>query len=253
MSYRNRGYAGGRRGTTKRAPITTYQLIDVLRCSLDIIERFGFVSRADAAALGGQAATSTLVADALTNNPAQIFPVKHDAEIQNILAWFTSANATTDFMASAKAFVASGLVTSNLIGTAAAMPNTYRNAMKREEEQRAANDKFANSEWIGTEGQKGEFFLALLESRFLNGVGCHMHKLCDADHNLVLIFGKPLTDVEPGDCIEVSARVKRHSISKYSKLKETVLNYVKIKTNHGSPSNPKNQAIDSEINEGAEE
>ena len=105
-----------------------------------------------------------------------------------------------------------------------------------QEEQIIANK---DKEFIGKEGERGEFFVKLVNSRYISSRDFTVYNIVDQKGNLGVIFGNELADADGrvvvvGDCFLARMTPKRHQISEYHRGKETQFNRVKILQNVGS-------------------
>jgi len=146
-------------------------------------------------------------------------------------------DARTDFMLNCVA-IANGEdeIPKSKLGFAVAMVPVYRAQMTKNE----MAETYANSEYVGVVGKRKNFFIKLLEKKFLRSHDSYIYTFADRRANLIKTWVTPEKDQEwnmnVNDCIDLDGYVRRHEANKYTKIRETYINRVKIIENKGAAS-----------------
>lgn len=118
----------------------------------------------------------------------------------------------------------------NRVGYAVAMVPTY-DRMKRDEEF------LANSEYVGVTGKRQNLFLKLIEKKYIRGAECYLYTFVDRRQNVVKTWvtydKKDAFNFEVGDCVDMDAYINKHESNKYTEVRETYINRIKIIENKG--------------------
>lgn len=160
------------------------------------------------------------------------------SEAQSIREYFKKVtDPKTDFMMNCVE-IANGEdeIPKSKLGFAVAMVPVYRKKM----EQDSFVSQFINSEYIGVVGNRRNFFIKLLEKRFLNSHGSYIYTFVDKRGNIVKSWVTPEKDEEWNlsikDCIDLDGYVRKHEANKYTHIRETFINRIKIIDNKGQPT-----------------
>jgi hypothetical protein len=117
------------------------------------------------------------------------------------------------------------------VSVIASLPNSYRVAAKRqglEDWFDAMRDK---SEFIGKIGERMRFSVLVKDVKFIAKYGIHLVTCVNHDDNIVKFFFSKEPDISgllENKRVMLTGKVKTHDVSKFSKCKESVINYVKI-------------------------
>lgn len=110
-------------------------------------------------------------------------------------------------------------------GVIASVPSVY----EREVHAKEVMDqiKTTKDEHIGIEGQTIDLNIVVLESKFIEKIGCWGHLAITSDDYLISFLNKNKL-LNRKDTARIRAKIKKHSEHWKSKTAETQLNYVKV-------------------------
>lgn len=110
-------------------------------------------------------------------------------------------------------------------GVIASVPSVYEREVHAKETMDQI--KTTKNEHIGVEGQTMELDIVVLESKFIEKIGCWGHlAITSSDHLISFLNKNKLLDRK--DTARIRAKVKRHAEHWISKTAETQFNYVKV-------------------------
>ena len=130
-----------------------------------------------------------------------------------------------DFEQKVLAIIQRGQCDRKDIGIIASLPKAYFRSVKRDETDNRMRKLSTNSVHTGTEGNSIEGQIDVLNCSFIQSLQCHVVN-ANFDGSLVCFFTKHDAEVWGEGC-KITAKIKRHQVSKFHGGKETVLNYVK--------------------------
>ena len=133
-----------------------------------------------------------------------------------------------DFEQKVLAIIQRGQCDRKDIGIIASLPKAYFRSVKRDETDNQMRKLSTTSGHIGTEGDNIQGQISVLNCSFIQSLQCHVVN-AELNGALVCFFTKHPAEHWGKNC-EISAKVKRHQVSKFHGGKETVLNYVKVVT-----------------------
>ena len=151
-----------------------------------------------------------------------------------VISYFAKVNRSdmNDFMQTLKE-MASTLndIPENRVGYAVAMVPTY-DRMKRDEEF------LANSDYVGVTGKRQNLFLKLIEKKYIRGAECYLYTFVDRKQNVLKTWvtyeKKEAFNFEVGDCIDMDAYIAKHEANRYTEVRETYINRIKVIENKGT-------------------
>lgn len=136
--------------------------------------------------------------------------------------------STQGFLDSVAKIVAMETVGRFEVACMAALPKTYRADIEREAKTARMAALGADSQFIGTEAQRVNLPIKVLETFFSQNYNCHIITAV-AGTNIVKFFtAKDVAQFPVNGDIVVQGRVKRHSINNKTDAKETWLSHVKV-------------------------
>ena len=97
--------------------------------------------------------------------------------------------------------------------------------------QEELKEKTEDSEYVGEQGSRGSFTVVVNDIRFVEKFGINLVTCIESDKNVVKFFfsNDPTSNgIEVGKTINITAFVKGQDVSKYSGVKETMVNRVKV-------------------------
>lgn len=149
-------------------------------------------------------------------------------DVVSLIDWGKEQKGS-DFFRSLRDILSKEELQSSQFGFIACLPYLKRMAEEREEQKEELAKVTANSDWIGTERKRGEFFVKLTKKDYLNNYGSYIYSVVTREGNLGVFFNQENFNVAPGDCFIMKATPKRHQVSNYHGGKETMFNRVVIK------------------------
>lgn len=160
-------------------------------------------------------------------------------EAQTIVEYFKSVtDPKTDFMTACVRIANKddGQIPKNDIGYAVAMVPVYRSMQKRSQFE----EEYGNSDYVGVVGKRKNFFIKLLEKKYLQSHDSYIYTFVDRRKNVVKTWVTMDKDEEwnmkVNDCVDLDGFVRVHEANKYTKIRETYINRVKIIENKGAAS-----------------
>lgn len=124
--------------------------------------------------------------------------------------------------------------TEKAIGYIVAMVPTYLKGKERD----AFNQAHKNSDYVGVPGKRKNFFVKLLQKHHMQDHESYIYTFCDRNKNLIktwVTYDKhEAWEMKIGDCIDLDGFVRKHEINKYSDIRETFINRVKVIDNKGA-------------------
>lgn len=125
------------------------------------------------------------------------------------------------------------MVNKKFIGYVVAMVPTYNKSKEREQ----FNEEFKDSDYVGVAGKRRNFFIKLINKHHMTDHESWIYTFIDRNKNLVktwVTYDKhEAWEMNLNDCIDLDAYVRKHEQNRYSKLRETFINRVKIIENKG--------------------
>jgi hypothetical protein len=113
----------------------------------------------------------------------------------------------------------------------ASLPNSCRVAEKRQSLEDWFDSMRDKSEFIGKIGERMRFSVLVKDVKFIVKYGIHLVTCVNQDDNIVKFFFSKEPNISgllEGKDVILTGKVKTHDVSKFSKCKESVINYVKI-------------------------
>lgn len=121
----------------------------------------------------------------------------------------------------------------NRVGYVVAMVPTYNKFVQDEE-------FLKNSEYVGVVGKRQNFFLKLIDKKYIRGAECYLYTFIDRRQNVVKTWvtmdKEKAFNLNINDCVDLDAYVNKHEANKYNEVRETYINRVKIIENVGGVS-----------------
>jgi|TARA_B110000444_G_scaffold182202_1_gene171058 hypothetical protein len=223
-------------------PLFTVKEVLSASCAVHRING-GFVKTADANPNDGVIANSQFLYnhflgthDKVSNtNKRQLVEIKSDDEVQaeaimeylKGLTFKAMERDLTDFEKNVLKLVTAEEVGKDKIGIAASLPKVYANKQTADvwAEREAALSSV--SEYVGTEGKRGNLKIVIENIRFISSVGSKLFCASVDGKHIVKFFSNEVAQ-KVGDNVAIGAYVKSHSISKYHHGKETMVNRIKV-------------------------
>lgn len=200
------------------AESTKYSLLDVVTASICVDKKLGY----------DKAVNRVAMAELLSGQTAGDYTdgVEPEEVIQ-LLDWGREQKGS-DFFRSLRDILSKSELTASQFGFVACLPNLKRMNEGREEKRKELESQTANSEWIGKERKRGEFFVKLTDKKYLNNYGSYLYNVVTREGNLGVFFNQNDLEVTEGDCFVMKATPKRHQVSRYHGGKETMFNRVVV-------------------------
>ena len=156
-------------------------------------------------------------------------------EAHKIVKYFREmATPTKDFILECHNIAHEPQVSMKKIGFGVAMVPTYRKTM----EIQNYNKEYENSDYVGIAGKRQNFFVKFLEKRFIPNNDSYLYTFIDRRKNLIKTWVTSDKDEawewNVNDCIDLDAFVRKHEANKFSGLRETYINRIKLIENKGS-------------------
>ena len=143
------------------------------------------------------------------------------------LAFKKLAGKTNDFENTAMKHLENDLLDRLGVAIVASLPKSVDRAKLQEE----LKDKTEDSEYVGAMGSRGAFTVEVNDIRFVEKFGINLVTCIESNKNVVKFFyaNDPSSNgIEVGKTINITAFVKGQEVSKYSGVKETMVNRVKV-------------------------
>ena len=215
-----------------------FKLHEVIAIACAIIENDGeFRGNANTGYAGdtpGYQSTKDKVLKFLRKQEGPNVTHDHIAKAEAVVSYFANIKRPdlNEFMTTLKEMATTlDDLPENRVGYAVAMVPTY-DRMKRDEEF------LANSEYVGVVGKRQNLFLKLIEKKYIRGAECYLYTFIDRRQNVVKTWvtyeKKDAFDMNIGDCIDLDAYINKHESNKYTEVRETYINRIKIIENKGT-------------------
>ena len=137
------------------------------------------------------------------------------------------AGKTNDFENTALKHLENDLLDRLGVAIVASLPKSVDRVKLQEE----LKEKTENSEYVGELGTRCQFTVEVNDIRFIENHGINLITTIESDKNVVKFFysNNPASNgIEVGKTINIAAFVKGQDVSKYSGVKETMVNRVKV-------------------------
>lgn len=181
------------------------------------VRKHGYISRKQADYQFGVMATSDDALTEMFNTKRAESPSIVDATLARKVADFVAAlEVTNDFEHNIKVLCTAETAHYHNVGYIAGAFSAYL----RDESQKAQN---ADSEYVGTIGQRQDFALTLKSVRVIQGYygDTHLYKFADENGNAIVWFSSKNLHLVVGDNYEIKATVKEHK--EYNHEKQTTI------------------------------
>ena len=143
------------------------------------------------------------------------------------LAFKKLAGKTNDFENTAMKHLENDLLDRLGVAIVASLPNSVNRAKLQEE----LKEKTEDSVYVGELGTRCRFTIKVNDIRFIANHGINLITAIESDKNVVKFFyaNDPVSNgIEIGETLNIAAFVKGQDVSKYSGVKETMVNRVKV-------------------------
>lgn len=196
-----------------------YDLRNTLALSIEISERFGWLSHTKANAEGG-----TATADKVQALPPATYPGEASlAKADTVIEYFASLPVSDDensLTRNARIIANAGFCSKRSFGLACALAVCHKVALAKIERDARHADYLANAQHIGTPGQRLKGITATIKRVFTfeGQWGVSVKTILEDDNGNVLV-GKDLGN--EGEKIRFTATVKEHT--EYQGMKQTVI------------------------------
>lgn len=167
------------------------------------------------------------MAEMLTGNTVVNETVEPE-DVVSLIDWGKEQRGS-DFFVSLRDILSKEELQASQFGFVACLPFLKRQQEKKEAQKEELAKTTANSNWIGTERKRGEFFVKLTNKRYLDNYGSYIYSVVTRDGDLGVFFSQNKFEIDEGDCFVMKATPKRHQVSNYHGGKETMFNRVVIK------------------------
>ena len=216
-----------------------YKIIDILTHTISVIEQDGgFKGNSNTGYAGdtpGYRSTKDKVKSFFNNPTPSTYEDRVHFEAKEIFNYFreTKPDDTNEFLTNLYVLAQTDEVAERYLGYVVAMVPTYR----KQQEQKMQETEYVNSDYVGVVGKRSNFFLKLISRQYVKSMDCSIFTFIDRRKNLI----KTWVDAEKvekfnmatGDCIDMTAFVRKHEMNKNNQLRETFINRVKIIENKG--------------------
>ena len=198
---------------------TKYSILDVVTTSICVDKKNGY----------DKALNKLAMVDLLSGATAGDFTEGVEPEeVIELLDWGREQKGS-DFFRSLREILSMSEITASQFGFIACLPMLKRQSENRDEQAKELAKQTQNSEWLGTEGKRADFFVKLTSKKYLDNYGSYIYSVVTRDENLGVFFSQKDFELSEGDCFVMKATPKRHQISRYHGGKETMFNRVVIK------------------------
>jgi len=167
------------------------------------------------------------MAEMLTGNTVVNETVEAE-DVVSLIDWGKEQRGS-DFFVSLRDILSKEELQASQFGFVACLPFLKRQQEQKEAQKEELAKTTANSNWIGTERKRGEFFVKLTNKRYLDNYGSYIYSVVTRDGDLGVFFSQNKFEIDEGDCFVMKATPKRHQVSNYHGGKETMFNRVVIK------------------------
>jgi hypothetical protein len=137
------------------------------------------------------------------------------------------AGKTNDFENTALKHLENDLLDRLGVAIVASLPKSVDRAKLQDE----LKEKTEDSVYVGKLGKRCQFTVEVNDIRFVEKFGIHLVTTIESDKNVLKFFyaNSPASNgIEVGKTINIAAFVKGQDVSKYSGVKETMVNRVKV-------------------------
>jgi len=137
------------------------------------------------------------------------------------------AGKTNDFENTVLKYLENDLLDRLGVAIVASLPKSVDRAKLQEE----LKEKTEDSEYVGKLGTRCKFIIEVNDIRFVEQFSIHLVTTIESDKNIVKFFyaNNPASNgIEVGKTINIAAFVKGQEVSKFSGVKETMVNRVKV-------------------------
>ena len=214
------------------------EIVNVIAKAISVIEQDGeFRGNSNTGYAGdvpGYRSTKDKVVSHFKSPTPETYEERIWTEAKEVLDYFRNrAMHTNDFMTNLIVLSKSDEIIVKNIGYIVAMVPTYRKQQMKD----AIASEYANSDYLGVVGKRREFFLKLIERQYIQSMECSLFTFIDRRKNLVKTWVSAdkveQFNMSEGDCVDLTAFVRKHEKNKYNNLRETIINRVKIVENKG--------------------
>lgn len=160
------------------------------------------------------------------------------ARATEIVQFFREHNITkklmgtmTDFDQTVLAAISQNDKVYPYVGVLASLPNSFKISKHRVEMDDWFYDHRSKSEYVGIPKEIIRLTVTVKDVKFIQTHGIHLVTCYTDEENIIKFFfnkNPDITGLLVGRRLEISGKVKMHEVSKFSKCKETVLNYIKF-------------------------
>jgi hypothetical protein len=209
--------------------VMKYSVVNVVSCALGVIENNGFVSKKEATV--DKPSTASIIQQQLLNLDASEFSEVYQgffAEAVELIEW-AKENLKGDFGRSTIEIINKGEITLPQVAFLATLPNQKKIVDEREAVREEQAKETASSEWFGTVRKRSEFFVKLVQKKYVPNYDSYIYNITTREGNLGSFFSKNDFELTAGDCFLMKATPKRHVVSSWHGGKETQFNRVVIK------------------------
>jgi hypothetical protein len=201
-----------------------FSILDAVTCSVAVDKVNGYDKSKNRYLM------AELLSGQTSGNP---FENVEPEEVISLLDWGREQQGS-DFFRSLRDILSKSEITASQFGFIACLPYLKRQAEGREAKKEELAKTTVNSEWIGKEGKRGEFFVKLTDKRYLDNYGSHIYNVVTKEGNLGVFFSQNNFELKVNDCFVMKATPKRHQVSNFHGGKETMFNRVVVKEVVGS-------------------
>ena len=131
------------------------------------------------------------------------------------------------------------------VGACVSMVQAYDNMVEKQKAHDEYFAKYGKSDYVGVQGKRKNWFLKLIEKKKTNYEGLFVYTFVDRQNNLHCTWVTPEKDeswdINLNDCVDLDATVKGHKLNKFTGVRETWVNRLKIIDNMGSTQGPVQQ------------
>ena len=221
-----------------------YDVEDILLRTLEwVIVDGGYISK------GGNSNSKTTIdkvkQDLLNNTPSPQIPSEWAEKQVKIVEFFKNITIKTDYDATIKAIASVDAISWKQVGACVSMVQAYDNMVEKQKAHDEYFAKYGKSDYVGVQGKRKNWFLKLIEKKKTNYEGLFVYTFVDRQNNLHCTWVTPEKDeswdINLNDCVDLDATVKGHKLNKFTGVRETWVNRLKIIDNMGSAQGPVQQ------------
>jgi hypothetical protein len=209
--------------------VTKYSVVNVVSCAIGVTENNGFVSKKEATV--DKPSTASIIQQQLLNLDASEFSEVYQGyfvEAVELIEW-AKENLKGDFGRSTVEIINKGDITLPQVAFLATLPNQKKIVDEREAAKEEQSKETATSEWFGTVRKRSEFFVKLVQKKYVPSYDSYIYNIATREGNLGSFFSKSNLELTAGDCFLMKATPKRHVVSSWHGGKETQFNRVVVK------------------------